>query len=71
MKIFQKSYDQMLYWAEHKYAQRILVLVSFSESVFFVVPPDVMLAPMVLSSPKRAWHYAGLTTLASVLGGGL
>jgi len=69
MKIFQTIYDKMLHWAEHRYAQLILCLVSFCESVFFPIPPDVMLAPMALSSPKRAWYYAGLTTLASVLGG--
>jgi membrane protein YqaA with SNARE-associated domain len=44
-------------------------LVGFSESVFFPIPPDVMLAPMALSTPKKAWYLAGLTTLASAIGG--
>jgi membrane protein YqaA with SNARE-associated domain len=69
MKIFQKIYDQTLSWAEHRYAQVILCLVGFSESVFFPIPPDVMLAPMALSTPKKAWYLAGLTTLASAIGG--
>lgn len=69
MKIFQKMYDKTLAWAEHKYAQTFLCLVSFSESVFFPIPPDVMLAPMVLAQPRRAWSLASITTITSVLGG--
>jgi membrane protein YqaA with SNARE-associated domain len=45
--------------------------MSFAESVFFPIPPDVMLAPMALSKPERAWWYATITMLASVLGGAL
>ncbi|HKJ77695.1 MAG TPA: YqaA family protein, partial [Gammaproteobacteria bacterium] len=41
----------------------------FAESSFFPVPPDVMLAPMALARPERAWSYAWITTLASVIGG--
>ena len=43
--------------------------LSFAESSFFPIPPDVMLAPMSMAQPGRAWRYAALTTLASVLGG--
>lgn len=43
--------------------------MGFSESVFFPIPPDVMLAPMSLAKPHKAWFYAMLTTLSSVLGG--
>jgi membrane protein YqaA with SNARE-associated domain len=43
--------------------------LSFAESSFFPIPPDVMLAPMSMAQPSRAWFYAGLTTLASVIGG--
>nr|WP_252728196.1 YqaA family protein [Alteromonas sp. C1M14] len=46
-----------------------MVGLSFAESMFFPIPPDVMLAPMSMSQPHRAWRYAALTTLASVLGG--
>src|SRR5690606_10341944 len=71
MKIFQKIYDLTLHWAKHKQAKMILFWVSFSESVFFPIPPDVMLAPMALAQPQSAWRLALLTTLASVVGGAL
>ncbi|MDH5648663.1 MAG: DedA family protein, partial [Gammaproteobacteria bacterium] len=69
MKIFEKLYDIALRWARHRYAPYYLGGLSFAESSFFPVPPDVMLAPMVLSSRNRAWFYASITTLASVAGG--
>jgi len=56
-------------WARHQYATYWLAIVSFTESSFFIVPPDVMLAPMSLAKPHKAWFYAGLTTIMSVLGG--
>jgi membrane protein YqaA with SNARE-associated domain len=55
--------------SRHRHAPKYLAIVSFAESSFFPVPPDVMLAPMVLGNRKRAWRLAGLTTLASVAGG--
>ncbi len=69
MKIFSVLYEWTLKWAEHKFASRILALLSFAESVFFPIPPDVLLAPMVLAKREKAWYYAGLTTIASVVGG--
>ena len=56
-------------WSKHRLASYWLALVSFTESSFFIIPPDVMLAPMSLAKPEKAWFYAGLTTIASVLGG--
>lgn len=56
-------------WAEHRHAPRYLMGLSFAESSFFPIPPDVMLAPMALAQPQRAWHFAMLTSLASVVGG--
>lgn len=56
-------------WAMHRHAQWYLVGLSFAESSFFPVPPDVMLAPMALADNKKAWRYAALTTAASVVGG--
>lgn len=58
-----------LKWAKHRHAERYLAGMSFAESVFFPVPPDVMLAPMALAQPNKAWRFATLTTIASVLGG--
>lgn len=69
MKIFTVLYDWTLRWAEHKLAPRVLAIITFAESVFFPIPPDVLLAPMVLAKPMKAWHYATLTTVASVIGG--
>jgi membrane protein YqaA with SNARE-associated domain len=58
-----------LTWARHRHAVRYLSGMSFAESVFFPIPPDVMLAPMALAKPEKAWVYALYTTLASTLGG--
>lgn len=69
MKLFSGLYLKVMQWARHKYATYWLALVSFTESSFFLVPPDVMLAPMSLARPDKAWFYAGLTTIMSVLGG--
>jgi membrane protein YqaA with SNARE-associated domain len=55
--------------AAHPRAPAWLGAVSFAESSFFPIPPDVLLAPMVLSRPDRGWYFAALTTLTSVLGG--
>lgn len=58
-----------LVWAKHRFAERYLAAMSFAESVFFPVPPDVMLAPMSLAQPSKAWRFASFATVASVLGG--
>lgn len=62
-------YDMALRWARHRHAVKYLGGLSFAESVFFPIPPDVMLAPMSLSQPDKAWRFALITTLASILGG--
>lgn len=69
VNIFTTLYNWILRWAEHKFAPRILALLAFSESIFFPVPPDVLLAPMVLSKPAKAWKLASISTIASLLGG--
>lgn len=69
MKIFSALYEWTLKWAEHKFAPRILAILTFAESVFFPIPPDVLLAPMVLAQRDKAWRFATITTVASVLGG--
>lgn len=65
----QRLYDRVLRWSAHPRAPRILAALSFAESSFFPVPPDVMLAPMCLARPHAAWRLATLCTLASVAGG--
>lgn len=62
-------YDQVLRLAAHRHAGTWLALVSFAESSFFPIPPDAMLVPMCLARPERAWRYAAICTVASVLGG--
>lgn len=67
--MFSRLYDTVMRWSAHRHASRYLGGLSFAESSFFPIPPDVMLAPMSLARPDRAWRYALLTTLASVVGG--
>ncbi len=69
MAIFRKFYDKVIKWSQHRHAPYYLAGVSFIESSVFPIPPDVMLIPMVLSKPTKAWHYATITTIASILGG--
>ncbi len=69
MGVFSALYARTMQWSRHPHAPRYLVGLSFAESSFFPIPPDVMLAPMSMAEPARAWYYAALTTLASVLGG--
>ncbi|MGM0593916.1 MAG: YqaA family protein [Pseudomonadota bacterium] len=69
MRLFSLLYDKVLGWARHRHAPLYLGGLSFAESSFFPIPPDVMLAPMALGRPHKAWHYALITTLTSVLGG--
>lgn len=69
MKLFSYFYNLTLNWSAHRHAHYYLAGVSFAESSFFPIPPDVMLISMGLATPKRAWNYALIATLFSVLGG--
>lgn len=69
MKIFTKLYDKTLQWSRHPKAPWYLSGLSFAESSFFPIPPDVMLMPMSLATPQKAFYYAWLTTIFSLLGG--
>ena len=69
MKIFSKLYARVMIWSRHRHAERYLAGLSFAESSFFPIPPDVMLAPMSLAKPAQAWRFAFVTTVASLLGG--
>src|SRR3984893_10220521 len=62
-------YDWCIDAAGKPHAAWILVAVSFAESSFLPIPPDIMLIPMSLARPDRAWRFAALCTLASVAGG--
>jgi membrane protein YqaA with SNARE-associated domain len=69
MRLFSSLYARTMQWSRHPHAPAYLAGLSFAESSFFPIPPDVMLAPMSMARPNRAWFFAGLTTLASVVGG--
>ncbi len=67
--MLRRTYDWCIDAAHKPYALWIMAAVAFAESSFFPVPPDVMLIPMSLARPARAWVYATVCTAASVLGG--
>jgi len=67
--MLKRIYDWCVEAADKPYALWILAAVAFAESSFFPIPPDVMLAPMSLAQPKRAWLFAAVCTAASVVGG--
>ncbi|MCA1715033.1 MAG: DedA family protein [Gammaproteobacteria bacterium] len=68
MKIFGPLYERALQWARHPKAPALLTGLSFAEAVIFPLPPEVMLAPMALSQPRRAFWFATLSLLGSVAG---
>jgi len=67
--MLRRLYDWMIEQAGRRHALWILAGLSFAESSFFPIPPDVMLIPMVLAVRQRAWLIAGVCTVASVTGG--
>jgi membrane protein YqaA with SNARE-associated domain len=67
--MLRSLYDWCIDAAGKPHAAWILIAVSFVESSFFPVPPDIMLIPMTLARPDRAWRYAVLCTVGSVAGG--
>jgi len=69
MSLFGPLYTRVLGWAQHPHAPWYLGGLSFAESTFFPVPPDVMLIPMTLAQPDRGLRFAALCTVTSVVGG--
>lgn len=68
MRFFSVLYVRMMQWSRHKSAIWFLGGMSFIESIFWPIPVDVMLAPMSLAKPDKAFHYAWVATVTSVLG---
>ena len=68
MKIFGPLYERAMKWAAHERAPTYLTVLSFFEAIIFPVMPEVMLAPMCLAKPHKAFQYALICTIASVLG---
>lgn len=67
--MLRRLYDWVMELAGHRHAEPALAAVSFIESSVFPIPPDVMLMPMAFARPERAFRYAAVATVASVLGG--
>ncbi len=68
MHFFSYIYEVCIKLAKHPKATWFLCINSFIESIFWPIPPDVMLCPMCLAMPNRAWKYAFLTVITSVCG---
>lgn len=68
MRLFRTLYDHVLDWAGRRHAERYLATLSFIEAIIFPVPPEVMLAPMVLARPRRWLRYASVSLGFSLLG---
>ncbi|MGO4914898.1 YqaA family protein [Pseudogemmobacter sp. W21_MBD1_M6] len=67
--MIRRLYNWTLLMALSRNALWVLALVSFAESSFFPIPPDILMIPMILARPFRAWLIAGVALVASVLGG--
>ncbi len=64
----RKLYNWVLSWADSRYSTLALFILAFAESSFFPIPPDVLLIALSISKPKKAWFYALVCALGSVLG---
>lgn len=69
MKLLRRLYDWVLHWADTPYGMPALFLLSFAESSFFPIPPDVLLIALVVGRPDKAFRFALVCSIASVLGG--
>jgi membrane protein YqaA with SNARE-associated domain len=67
--MLRRLYDWVISLAASRHAIWALIAVSFAESSFFPIPPDIMLIPMILADRRKAWLYALVATIASVIGG--
>jgi membrane protein YqaA with SNARE-associated domain len=68
MAVFKNLYERAILWAAHPRASFFLTFLSFIEAIFFPVPPEVMLAPMSLARPKKAFWFATISLLGSLVG---
>ncbi len=67
--MLRRLYDWVISLADHPRALWVLAVVSFVESSVFPIPPDVLMIPMIIARPSRAWLIAGVALVSSVLGG--
>ncbi len=69
MKFLRKLYDWVLHWAKTPYGVPALFILAFAESSFFPIPPDVLLIALALSISTKAFYYAFICSIASIIGG--
>ena len=69
MRLLRKTYDWVLRWSATKHALPALAILAFAESSFFPIPPDVLLIAMAVAVPLKAFRFAAVCSVASVLGG--
>ncbi|MBT4999660.1 MAG: DedA family protein [Tateyamaria sp.] len=67
--MIRRLYNWTMGWADHPRALWVLAFIAFIESSIFPIPPDVLMIPMILAAPKRAWLIATVACISSVLGG--
>ena len=67
--LHRRLYDWVIHFANTQHGERALFILSFAESSFFPIPPDVLLAPLTLGAPKKWFRFALSCSIASVLGG--
>ena len=68
MQLFRPWYERALAWSRHPKAPWLLTGLSFIEAIFFPIPPEVMLAPMSLAQPRRAFRFAAMSLAGSMAG---
>ena len=66
--LLRRMYNWVLHWAETPYGTPALFVISFAESSFFPIPPDVLQIALSVSKPRRSFYYATVSAVASVLG---
>jgi len=69
VKFLRRLYDWVLHWAETPYGTPALFLLAFCESSFFPIPPDILLIALAVAIPKKAFQYALVCSIGSLLGG--
>ncbi len=69
MKWMRRLYEWVLSWAYTPYAVPALFMLAFAESSFFPIPPDALLVALAISIPRKAFYFAAICSVGSVLGG--
>ncbi|MBT7647599.1 MAG: DedA family protein, partial [Rhodospirillaceae bacterium] len=67
--MLQRLYDRVLILAGHRHAVWWLFVMAAAEASFFPIPVEVMMLPMMFAAPRKAWLFAGVATVGTVIGG--